>query len=55
MRGAAARPFARRAEELIRAGDLRQAKLQLVMANHLDPGNETLSAALMDLELRVRR
>ncbi len=55
VRGAAARPFARRAEELIRAGDLRQAKLQLVMANHLDPGNEALSAALLDLELKVRR
>ena len=41
-----ARPFARRAEELIRAGDLRQAKLQLVMANHFDRDNEVLVAAL---------
>ena len=37
-----ARPFARRAEELIRAGDLRQAKLQLVMADHFDPENAVL-------------
>jgi curved DNA-binding protein CbpA len=51
---AAARPFARRAEELIRAGDLRQAKLQLVMANHLDPGNELLTAALRDVEQRLK-
>ena len=30
----------------VREGDLRQAKLQLVMANHMDPGNEALEAAL---------
>ena len=47
-----ARPFARRAEELIRSGDLRQAKLQLVLANHRDPGNETLQAALRDVEAK---
>jgi curved DNA-binding protein CbpA len=50
----AARPFARRAEELVRAGDLRQAKLQLVMANHLDPGNELLEAALEDVKARLK-
>jgi curved DNA-binding protein CbpA len=50
---AAARPFARRAWELAQKGDLRQAKLQLVMANHLDAGNEELEAALDDLELRL--
>ena len=53
VRSAAARPFARRAEELIRKGDLRQAKLQLVMANHRDPGNETLQAALRDVEAKL--
>jgi DnaJ-class molecular chaperone len=53
-RSAAARPFARRAEELIRKGDLRQAKLQLVMANHRDPGNEILEQALRDIEARLR-
>ena len=53
-RSASARPFARRAEELIRKGDLRQAKLQLVMANHRDPGNEVLEAALRDIEAKIR-
>jgi curved DNA-binding protein CbpA len=49
VRSASARPFARRADELLRKGDLRQAKLQLVMANHMDPGNEGLEAALRDV------
>jgi curved DNA-binding protein CbpA len=53
-RSAAARPFARRAEELIRAGDVRQAKLQLVMANHLDPDNEALLAAMREVEGRLK-
>jgi curved DNA-binding protein CbpA len=51
VRSPSARPFARRAEELLRKGDLRQAKLQLVMANHMDPDNEALETALRDLEL----
>jgi curved DNA-binding protein CbpA len=50
----AAKPFARRAEELIAKGDLRQAKLQLVMANHMDPGNAVLEQALHDLEARLK-
>jgi curved DNA-binding protein CbpA len=49
----AARPFARRAEELIAAGDFRQAKLQLVMANHMDAGNEALEAALRKVEAKL--
>ena len=53
VRTPTARPFARRAEELIGAGDLRQAKLQLVMANHMDPQNEALEAALRDIEARL--
>jgi curved DNA-binding protein CbpA len=52
-RSPAARPFARRAEELIAAGDFRQAKLQLVMANHMDPGNDALEAALRTLETKL--
>jgi DnaJ-class molecular chaperone len=51
----AARPFARRAEELIRAGDIRQAKLQLVMANHMDPQNQALEAALREIEARLAK
>jgi DnaJ-class molecular chaperone len=53
VRSAAARPFAQRAEELLRKGDLRQAKLQLVMANHRDPGNAVLEAALRDIEAKL--
>jgi len=53
-RSPTARPFARRAEELVRKGDLRQAKLQLVMANHMDPGNEALEAALRDVEEKLK-
>lgn len=52
-RSPSSRPFARRAEELILMGDLRQAKLQLVMANHLEPGNGALAAALKELEARL--
>jgi curved DNA-binding protein CbpA len=54
VRSPSARPFARRAEELVRAGDLRQAKLQLVMANHMDPDNEALEAALRDVEEKLK-
>jgi DnaJ-class molecular chaperone len=51
---AMARPYARRAEELIREGDLRQAKLQLVMATHFDPDNAVLAEALHELEARLK-
>ena len=53
VRSPSARPFARRAEELLRGGDLRQAKLQLVMASHMDPDNETLLGTLRDLEAKL--
>ena len=53
VRTVAARPFARRAEELIRGGDLRHAKLQLVMANHRDPGNSVLEGALREVEAKL--
>jgi curved DNA-binding protein CbpA len=55
VRSPAARPFARRAWELAQKGDLRQAKLQLVMANHMDAGNEELDAALKELEQRLSK
>ena len=54
VRSPSARPFARRAEELMRAGDFRQAKLQLVMANHLDPDNEALADALREAEATLK-
>ncbi len=53
-RSPAARPFARRAEELIEAGDFKQAKLQLVMANHMDPGNSALEEALREVEAKLK-
>jgi curved DNA-binding protein CbpA len=53
VRSPSARPFARRAEELIAKGDLRQAKLQLVMANHMDPNNAALEAALRGVEAKL--
>jgi curved DNA-binding protein CbpA len=52
-RSPSSRPFARRADELIRSGDLRQAKLQLVMATHLEPANEELKAALKQIEAKL--
>jgi curved DNA-binding protein CbpA len=53
VRAPSARPFARRADELIQRGDLRQAKLQLVMANHKDPGNAALESALREIDERL--
>ena len=50
VRVPSARPFAQRAEELVREGDYRQAKLHLVLANHRDPDNPALEQALRDLE-----
>jgi curved DNA-binding protein CbpA len=52
-RSPSSRPFARRADELVKAGDLRQAKLQLVMANHLEPANEDLQAALKEIDSKL--
>jgi DnaJ-class molecular chaperone len=54
VQSTAARPFARRAEELMAKGDYRQAKLQLVMANHMDPGNEALETALRDIDAKIK-
>src|SRR5580704_9214816 len=53
VRTPSARPFARRAEQLIERGELRQAKLQLVMANHKDPANDALESALRELEAKI--
>jgi curved DNA-binding protein CbpA len=55
VRVKAARPFVVRAEELGKRGDAQQAKLQLVMAMHLDPQNEALEAFAADLEATLRR
>ena len=50
VRVPSARPFAQRAEQLMREGDHRQAKLQLVLARHIDPENPALEEALRELE-----
>jgi curved DNA-binding protein CbpA len=50
VRVPSARPFAQRAEQLMRDGDYRHAKLQLVLAKHIDPENPALEQALRQLE-----
>jgi curved DNA-binding protein CbpA len=44
VRSPGARPFVLRAEELLKKGDPKQAKIQLVMALHMDKGNPALEA-----------
>lgn len=50
VRSAAARPFAARADELIAAGDLRQARLQLQLAILKDPQNARLEERMRALD-----
>jgi curved DNA-binding protein CbpA len=54
LKSPAARPFARRAEELAKAGDFKQAKLQLTMARHYEPNNEALERFLKELEAKAK-
>lgn len=54
VRTSSARPFARRAEELVEAGDLKQAKLQLVMAKHHDPDNADLEDYLSRVDFQIK-
>ncbi len=54
VRTPTARPFARRAEELIEAGDLKQAKLQLQMAAHHDPENGELEDYLSRIDYQIK-
>jgi DnaJ-class molecular chaperone len=55
LKNAGARPFVLRAEELARNGDPKQAKLQLVMAMHMDPKNAALEAFAKDLEGQIQK
>ncbi len=50
VRVVSARPFVARAEQLVKAGDPQQAKLQLVMAMHRDPNNPSLEAFARELD-----
>jgi curved DNA-binding protein CbpA len=54
VRTPGARPFILRVEELVKKGDPKQAKIQLVMAMHLDPKNAALEAYAKELDEQVR-
>ena len=50
-----ARPFVLRAEELLKKGDPKQAKIQLVMAMHMDKANAALEAFAKELDEAVKK
>lgn len=50
LRSPGARPFVLRAQELLKKGDPKQAKIQLVMALHMDRGNPALEAFGKELD-----
>jgi curved DNA-binding protein CbpA len=52
VRTAKARPFLQKAQEALKSGDLKQAKLNLKLAINADPGNPALEALLRDVEAR---
>lgn len=55
LRNAGARPFVLRAEELHKKGDPKQAKIQLVMAMHMEKGNPALEAFAKELDEAVAK
>jgi curved DNA-binding protein CbpA len=55
MRQPTARPFIARAEELLQKGDPKQAKIQLVLAIHIDRGNPALESFLKEIEAEIAR
>jgi DnaJ-class molecular chaperone len=55
LRTPAARPFVLRAEELQKKGDPKQAKIQLVLAMHMDPGNPALETFQKELEEAIQK
>lgn len=54
VRTAGARPFVLRVEELVKKGDPQQAKLQLVMAMHMDAQNPALEAYAKELDEAIK-
>jgi DnaJ-class molecular chaperone len=54
VRNPGARPFVLRVEELAKKGDPQQAKLQLVMAMHMDRGNAALEAYGKELDELIK-
>jgi DnaJ-class molecular chaperone len=55
LRAPGARPFVLRAEELTKKGDPKQAKIQLVMAMHMDKGNAALEAFAKELDEAIAK
>jgi len=55
VRSPGARPFVIRAEELAKKGDPKQAKIQLVMAMHMDKGNAALEAYAKELDEAIAK
>jgi curved DNA-binding protein CbpA len=53
VRSPGARPFVIRSEELLKKGDPKQAKIQLVMAMHMDRGNPALEAYGKQLDAAI--
>jgi curved DNA-binding protein CbpA len=49
----AARPFVLRAEELLKKGDPKQAKIQLTLAMHMDAHNPALEELLKEIEAQI--
>jgi DnaJ-class molecular chaperone len=54
VRTSGARPFVLRVEELVKKGDPQQAKLQLVMAMHMDARNPALEAYAKELDEAIK-
>lgn len=54
VRSPGARPFVLRAEQLFKKGDPKQAKIQLVVAMHMDRGNASLEAFGKELDEAIR-
>jgi curved DNA-binding protein CbpA len=50
-----ARTFVLRVEELVKKGDPKQAKIQLVMAMHMDPKNAALEAYAKELDEQIQK
>lgn len=55
IRNPGARPFVLRAEELLKKGDPKQAKIQLTMALHMDKGNPALEAFGQELDEVIKK
>ncbi len=55
VRSPGARPFVLRAEELLKKGDPKQAKIQLVMAMHMDKGNAALESFAKQLDEAIAK